>query len=216
MLDADAPPFLQAIQALEDNYYRVSAAGSQYTTAMIVFGIMALVCLLLLGIQLIRDAHAHTEEVRRRELESRERNRRNQDSILKLLDEMSDLAEGDLTAFASVTEDITGAIADAFNYAIDALRHLVARIDSTAEAVAEIGVPVAGADAIPAHKNPRTRNRVAIRKTTTKKPAMKPTPMKTKKTTQKYRWSIGPLKRTRRGNPKRKPVETYLSPTPMW
>jgi twitching motility protein PilJ len=137
MIDADGVPFLQATQALQENYNRVSAAGSQYTTAVIVFATLALSCLLMLGIQLIRDAHAHTEEVRRREQESRERNRRNQDSILKLLDEMSDLAEGDLTAYASVTEDITGAIADAFNYAIDALRHLVARIDNTAEAVAE-------------------------------------------------------------------------------
>ncbi len=136
-IDADSVPFLQATQALQENYNRVSAAGNQYTIAVIVFGILALSCLLMLGIQLIRDAHAHTEEVRRREQESRERNRRNQDSILKLLDEMSDLAEGDLTAYASVTEDITGAIADAFNYAIDALRHLVARIDNTAEAVAE-------------------------------------------------------------------------------
>jgi twitching motility protein PilJ len=137
MINADSVPFLQATQALQENYNRVSAAGSQYTTAVIVVGILALSCLLMLGIQLIRDARAHTEEVRRREQESRERNRRNQDSILKLLDEMSDLAEGDLTAYASVTEDITGAIADAFNYAIDALRHLVARIDNTAEAVAE-------------------------------------------------------------------------------
>lgn len=136
-IDADSVPFLQATQALEDHYNRASAAGGQYTTAIIVFGTLALSCLLMLGIQLIRDARAHTEEVRRREQESRERNRRNQDSILKLLDEMSDLAEGDLTAYASVTEDITGAIADAFNYAIDALRHLVARIDNTAEAVAE-------------------------------------------------------------------------------
>lgn len=137
MIDADSVPFLQASQSLQENYTRVSATGNQYTTAVIVFGILALACLLMLGIQLIRDARAHTEEVRLREQESRERNRRNQDSILKLLDEMSDLAEGDLTAYASVTEDITGAIADAFNFAIDALRHLVARIDHTSEAVAE-------------------------------------------------------------------------------
>ncbi len=137
MIDAESVPFLQAIQSLEEHYKRASSAASHYTTALIVFGILALSCLLMLGIALIRDARAHTEELRRREQESRERNRRNQDAILKLLDEMSDLAEGDLTAYASVTEDITGAIADAFNYAIDALRHLVARIDNTAEAVAE-------------------------------------------------------------------------------
>lgn len=136
-IDADSVPLLEATRTLEEQYGKASAAADQYTTAIIVFGVLALACLLTLGIQLIRDARAHTEEVRRRELESRERNRRNQDSILKLLDEMSDLAEGDLTAYASVTEDITGAIADAFNYAIDALRHLVARIDHTSEAVAE-------------------------------------------------------------------------------
>jgi twitching motility protein PilJ len=62
-----------------------------------------------------------------------ERNRRNQDAILRLLDEMSSLASGDLTVQATVTDDITGAIADAINYAIEALRELVATINDTAQ-----------------------------------------------------------------------------------
>jgi twitching motility protein PilJ len=61
-----------------------------------------------------------------------ERNRRNQDAILRLLDEMSSLADGDLTVQATVTDDITGAIADSINYAIEALRELVATINDTA------------------------------------------------------------------------------------
>ncbi|MBX3704132.1 MAG: methyl-accepting chemotaxis protein [Steroidobacteraceae bacterium] len=61
-----------------------------------------------------------------------ERNRRNQDAILRLLDEMSSLADGDLTVQATVTDDITGAIADSINYAIEALRELVATINETA------------------------------------------------------------------------------------
>jgi twitching motility protein PilJ len=61
-----------------------------------------------------------------------ERNRRNQDAILRLLDEMSSLASGDLTVQATVTDDITGAIADSINYAIEALRELVATINETA------------------------------------------------------------------------------------
>jgi twitching motility protein PilJ len=61
-----------------------------------------------------------------------ERNRRNQDAILRLLDEMSSLADGDLTVQATVTDDITGAIADSINYAIEALRDLVATINDTA------------------------------------------------------------------------------------
>ena len=57
-----------------------------------------------------------------------EQNERNQQAILRLLDELSSLADGDLTVQATVTEDITGAIADSINYAIEALRDLVATI----------------------------------------------------------------------------------------
>lgn len=57
--------------------------------------------------------------------------RQQQQAILRLLDEMSSLADGDLTMRATVTEDVTGAIADAVNYAVDALRELVIRMDST-------------------------------------------------------------------------------------
>jgi twitching motility protein PilJ len=68
---------------------------------------------------------------RSNELRVRE-NERNQEAIMRLLDELSSLADGDLTVQATVTEDITGAIADSINYAIEALRELVTTInDST-------------------------------------------------------------------------------------
>jgi twitching motility protein PilJ len=60
-----------------------------------------------------------------------EQNERNQQAILTLLDELSSLADGDLTVQATVTEDITGAIADSINYAIDALRELVTTINDS-------------------------------------------------------------------------------------
>ena len=59
-------------------------------------------------------------------------NERNQEAILRLLDELSSLADGDLTVQATVTEDITGAIADSINYAIEALRGLVATMNASA------------------------------------------------------------------------------------
>ena len=65
-----------------------------------------------------------------------ELNRRNQEAILRLLDEMGSLAEGDLTVRATVTEDITGAIADSINFAVEALRTLVTTINETALQVA--------------------------------------------------------------------------------
>ncbi len=95
-----------------------------------VFGTAAAIILLLLGTQLIRGARA-------REAASRALNDNNQQAILRLLDEMGDLADGDLTVEATVTEDVTGAIADSINYAIDALRGLVTTINATSEHVTE-------------------------------------------------------------------------------
>jgi len=70
--------------------------------------------------------------VRRATEQQARQSQRNQEAILRLLDEMSSLADGDLTVQATVTDDITGAIADAINYAIEALRDLVATINDTA------------------------------------------------------------------------------------
>ena len=69
---------------------------------------------------------------RKRSAESRSLNERNQQAIMRLLDEMGTLAEGDLTVKATVTEDITGAIADSVNFAVEALRSLVTTINETA------------------------------------------------------------------------------------
>ncbi len=76
--------------------------------------------------------YSKTANVRRtNELRVRE-NERNQEAIMRLLDELSSLADGDLTVQATVTEDITGAIADSINYAIEALRELVTTINDSA------------------------------------------------------------------------------------
>src|SRR6478735_1991405 len=79
-------------------------------------------------------------QIRKRDNEAlvstKEINLRNQEAILRLLDEMGSLAEGDLTVKATVTEEITGAIADSINFAIEALRSLVSTINETAVQVA--------------------------------------------------------------------------------
>jgi twitching motility protein PilJ len=61
-----------------------------------------------------------------------EQSERNQAAIIRLLDELGSLADGDLTVKATVTEDITGAIADSINYAIEALRELVVTLNESA------------------------------------------------------------------------------------
>ncbi len=74
---------------------------------------------------------ADAEKHRLAAARQREATDRNQQAILRLLDELSNLADGDLTVQATVTEDVTGAIADSINYAIEALRGLVATINQT-------------------------------------------------------------------------------------
>ena len=64
-------------------------------------------------------------------------NERNQAAILQLLDELADLAEGDLRVHASVTENFTGAIADSINFAIDQMRGLVSNINHISVQVAK-------------------------------------------------------------------------------
>ena len=94
-----------------------------------------IVSLLLLAVLLVGAlawTYSKTANQRRtNELRVRE-NERNQEAIMRLLDELSSLADGDLTVQATVTEDITGAIADSINYAIEALRELVTTINDSA------------------------------------------------------------------------------------
>jgi twitching motility protein PilJ len=92
------------------------------------------VALLLAIVLLGALAWAHRKALNtRRLIETRVlENERNQDAIMRLLNELSSLADGDLTVQATVTEDITGAIADSINYAVEALRELVTTINDSA------------------------------------------------------------------------------------
>ena len=99
------------------------------------FGLAALLVLIYVGIRLRTEGQERVEQAEAQRQESEEVNQRNQQAIIRLLDEMEYLADGDLTVTATVTEDITGAIADSINYAIDTLRGLVAAINDTAEKV---------------------------------------------------------------------------------
>lgn len=91
-------------------------------------GGLAVLIALLLGYLLVNDA-------RNRERETGEQNTQNEEAILRLLDEMADLADGDLTVKATVTENITGAIADSINFTIEELRQLVSTIDSSSKQI---------------------------------------------------------------------------------
>jgi len=115
---------------LVDMYTQQEESGMQrfYVWGAIVATLLALAGLLLLGKVYIDDSM-------RRAVESEQVNRTNQEAILRLLDEISSLADGDLTVRPKVTEEITGAIADSINYAVGEMRRLVAGITSAAQQV---------------------------------------------------------------------------------
>ena len=124
-VDQQTAAIEEAALALESAVKRHVQQMGLVSIAGYALGALALAALFFLGFILVRDTQ-------RRLAATTEQNRRNQRAILQLLDEMSNLADGDLTVHATVTEDITGAIADSVNYAIDALRELVSTINTTA------------------------------------------------------------------------------------
>jgi len=81
------------------------------------------------------ESQRQEEEARRQEEDAKRINDSNQAAILRLMNELQEVADGNLTAQATVSEDITGAIADSVNYTVEELRALVGRINSTAELV---------------------------------------------------------------------------------
>jgi len=95
----------------------------------IVSGLLAIAAIIGLWWSLTRSQRKRFED-------TMELNNRNQEAIMRLLDEIGALAENDLTVKATVTEDMTGAIADSINFAVENLRDLVVTINDTSVQVA--------------------------------------------------------------------------------
>ena len=124
----DSETLLGAAERLNAGYEEQLAARRVNFIAMGVVSVLAVLVLLLIG-------KVYLDDTRKRAEQSERQNRANQDAILRLLDEIGNLANGDLTVRAKVTEDMTGAIADSINYTIDELRRLVAGINDAAQQV---------------------------------------------------------------------------------
>ena len=84
-----------------------------------------------------QEAERHQVDARLQEQEAKRINDANQAAILRLMNELQSVAEGDLTQEATVTEDITGAIADSVNYTVEELRALVGSVQNTVTRVAQ-------------------------------------------------------------------------------
>ena len=113
-----------------------------YLLLAIVTGLLALIGAALIAKAYFDSAAAQATidrraraEAERHENSLKQANDANQAAILRLMNELQEVADGDLTTQATVSEDITGAIADSVNYTVEELRTLVGRINSTAEQV---------------------------------------------------------------------------------
>jgi len=122
-----ADQMLTTTQAI-DTSYRQQIGNSLFRpiVAYVLGAIGLLLLLIILWIYVIGGDARRTVNMQH------DQNERNQQAILRLLDELGSLADGDLTVQATVSEDITGAIADSINYALEALRGLVRTINDTA------------------------------------------------------------------------------------
>ena len=116
------------------NLNQVSSGSGLYIVVPALVLILALIAFLVVVYKLLTlRGDADKQRVTRLQDEYD----RNQNAILRLLDEIADLADGDLRSYATVSEDFTGAIADSINFAIDQLRDLVSRINETSQEIAQ-------------------------------------------------------------------------------
>ncbi|MBU6259200.1 MAG: type IV pili methyl-accepting chemotaxis transducer N-terminal domain-containing protein [Burkholderiales bacterium] len=141
---ADSEPLRQGLDQLQTELTSQSAFGGWrlalglVALAMLAAGAFGLLRLFIADqTSRSRAADAQRLEAERQEQEAKRVNDANQAAILRLMNELQTVAEGDLTQQATVTEDITGAIADSVNYTVEELRTLVTQVQTTAGRVTD-------------------------------------------------------------------------------
>ena len=141
---ADSEPLRRSLEELQGKLSATTGLGAAALSTLVGAAFLALLCAGGLSyVQLLdsrkRQVAAETQRVdaEGQEQEAKRVNDANQAAILRLMNELQTVAEGDLTQEATVTEDITGAIADSVNYTVEELRSLVGHVQNTAARVAQ-------------------------------------------------------------------------------
>ncbi len=124
--------------------WQVPALPPAWPLVPALFGLLAVAAALGMVQQQRGAARGQQAEIERsrsealaQEREAKRVNDATQAAILRLMNELQSVAEGDLTQQATVTEDITGAIADSVNYTVEELRSLVGQVQAAAQRVTE-------------------------------------------------------------------------------
>jgi twitching motility protein PilJ len=141
---SDSEPLRLGLEKLQGDLSSRSGLGGGELLALLIAAVFALVCAAGLAYVQLQDSRqrqtvAESQRVAAESLEqdAKRVNDANQAAILRLMNELQTVAEGDLTQEATVTEDITGAIADSVNYTVEELRSLVGNVQATATRVAQ-------------------------------------------------------------------------------
>jgi len=140
----DSEPMRKGLEDVQSRLSSGGGVGMLYIALLVLFlGVTAAAGFGLLRVfvtdqrQRALIAEGQRQEAERLEREAKRVNDANQAAILRLMNELQLVAEGDLTQQATVTEDITGAIADSVNFTVEELRNLVAQVQGTVERATE-------------------------------------------------------------------------------
>ena len=143
-INSDSEPLRRQLEQLQASLQGLGGAGMWKMIGLALAILVAVLCGVGLSrVQLLnsrarqQEAERHQMDARLQEQEAKRINDANQAAILRLMNELQSVAEGDLTQEATVTEDITGAIADSVNYTVEELRALVGSVQSTVSRVAQ-------------------------------------------------------------------------------
>lgn len=141
---ADSEPLRAQLEQLQNKLSQQSGISAGQMALLVMLGLFVLLCGIGISRVQLLDSRQRQElaeqqrmDARRQEQEAKRINDANQAAILRLMNELQNVAEGDLTQEATVTEDITGAIADSVNYTVEELRLLVGSVQNTAQRVAQ-------------------------------------------------------------------------------
>ncbi|MDB5957545.1 methyl-accepting chemotaxis protein [Ramlibacter sp.] len=141
---ADSEPLRRSMEELQSKLSAQTGLGAGALVALAISSLFAIACAIGLAFVQLQDSRNRQEraesqrlEAERQEQEAKRVNDANQAAILRLMNELQSVAEGDLTQEATVTEDITGAIADSVNYTVEELRQLVGAVQNTVTRVAQ-------------------------------------------------------------------------------
>jgi twitching motility protein PilJ len=144
IINTDSEPMRKVLEELRSELSNHSGLSGWLVFLLALAAALAALCAWgLTRLQLVDGrnrqalAEAQQHDAERQEQEAKRVNDANQAAILRLMNELQSVAEGDLTQEATVTEDITGAIADSVNYTIEELRSLVSQVQNTASRVAQ-------------------------------------------------------------------------------